>query len=161
MDKFDRIFHLHAVLSTRRTAIPLEDLMARLECSKSTLFHVISAAELTERLNFTKHSALEGLIHQHTKPRVIIRDTAIQAVIMRSISDGAIREYPPRARGASPNRMSWRGTGWKTLRVTSMRWHNTWSRSFAVSHDGNSTRRHRRCSGLDSTITRAIARLSP
>jgi proteasome accessory factor C len=42
MDKFDRIFHLHAVLSTRRTAIPLEDLMARLECSKSTLFRVIN-----------------------------------------------------------------------------------------------------------------------
>jgi proteasome accessory factor C len=42
MDKFDRIFQLHAILSTRRTAIPLEDLMARLECSKSTLFRVIA-----------------------------------------------------------------------------------------------------------------------
>jgi DGQHR domain-containing protein len=53
------------------------------------------AAELTERLNFTKHSALEGLIHQHTNPRGIIRDTAIHTVIMRSISDGALREYSP------------------------------------------------------------------
>jgi hypothetical protein len=26
MDKFDRIFHLHAILADRRTAIPLEDL---------------------------------------------------------------------------------------------------------------------------------------
>lgn len=43
MDKFDRIFQLHAILSSRRTAIPLEDLMARLECSKSTLHRTINA----------------------------------------------------------------------------------------------------------------------
>jgi proteasome accessory factor C len=43
MDKFDRIFHLHAILSSRRTPIPLEDLMARLECSKSTLHRTINA----------------------------------------------------------------------------------------------------------------------
>jgi proteasome accessory factor C len=43
VDKFDRIFHLHAILSVRRTAIPLEDLMARLECSKSTLHRTINA----------------------------------------------------------------------------------------------------------------------
>jgi DGQHR domain-containing protein len=52
------------------------------------------AAALTERLNFTKDSALQGKIYQHTNPKGIIRDTAIQAVIMRSVSDGAIREYP-------------------------------------------------------------------
>jgi proteasome accessory factor C len=49
MDKFDRIFQLHAILSTRRTAIPLEDLIARLECSKSTLFRVI--AEMKDYLH--------------------------------------------------------------------------------------------------------------
>jgi predicted DNA-binding transcriptional regulator YafY len=43
VDKFDRIFHLHAILSARRTPIPLEDLMARLECSKSTLHRTINA----------------------------------------------------------------------------------------------------------------------
>lgn len=43
MDKFDRIFHLHAILSSRRTAIPLEDLMAKLECSKATLHRTINA----------------------------------------------------------------------------------------------------------------------
>jgi predicted DNA-binding transcriptional regulator YafY len=43
MDKFDRIFHLHAILSSRRTAIPLEELMAKLECSKSTLHRTINA----------------------------------------------------------------------------------------------------------------------
>jgi DGQHR domain-containing protein len=52
------------------------------------------AAALTERLNFTEGSALKGQIYQHTNPRGVIRDTAIQAVILRSVSDGAIREYP-------------------------------------------------------------------
>jgi proteasome accessory factor C len=49
VDKFDRIFQLHAILSSRRTAIPLEDLMARLECSKSTLHRAINA--LKDQLN--------------------------------------------------------------------------------------------------------------
>ncbi len=49
MDKFDRIFQLHAILSSRRTAIPLEDLMARLECSKSTLHRAINT--LRDQLN--------------------------------------------------------------------------------------------------------------
>lgn len=52
------------------------------------------AAALTERLNFTAGSALQGKIHQHTNPKGIIRDTAIQAVIVRSVSDGSMREYP-------------------------------------------------------------------
>ncbi len=43
MDKFDRIFHLHKILASRRTVIPLEDLMAKLECSKSTLHRTINA----------------------------------------------------------------------------------------------------------------------
>lgn len=42
MDKFDRIFHLHAILSARRTPIPLEDLLARLECSKATLHRAVA-----------------------------------------------------------------------------------------------------------------------
>ena len=42
MDKFDRIFQLHAILSSRRTPIPLEELMAKLECSKSTVLRTIS-----------------------------------------------------------------------------------------------------------------------
>jgi len=42
MDKFDRIFQLHGALATRHTAIPLEDLMARLECSKATVHRAIN-----------------------------------------------------------------------------------------------------------------------
>ncbi|HZF26636.1 MAG TPA: YafY family protein [Steroidobacteraceae bacterium] len=49
MDKVDRIFQLHAILSSRRTPIRLEDLMARLECSKSTLHRAINA--LKDRLH--------------------------------------------------------------------------------------------------------------
>ena len=49
MDKFDRIFQLHAILASRRTPIPLADLMARLECSKSTLLRAINT--LKNQLN--------------------------------------------------------------------------------------------------------------
>jgi proteasome accessory factor C len=49
MDKFDRIFQLHAILRSRRTPISLEDLTAKLECSKSTLYRAI--AVLKDRLH--------------------------------------------------------------------------------------------------------------
>jgi proteasome accessory factor C len=49
MDKFDRIFQLHVILSARRTPVPLEDLMARLECSRATLYRVVAA--LKDQLN--------------------------------------------------------------------------------------------------------------
>jgi proteasome accessory factor C len=42
MDKFDRILQLHTILRSRRTPIPLEDLLARLECSRPTLFRTIA-----------------------------------------------------------------------------------------------------------------------
>ena len=41
MDKFDRIFNLHAILAARRTPISAEELMARLECSKATMHRAI------------------------------------------------------------------------------------------------------------------------
>jgi proteasome accessory factor C len=49
MDKFDRIFHLHAILAARKTPILLEDLTARLECSKSTLYRAIAVLKDTLR----------------------------------------------------------------------------------------------------------------
>jgi proteasome accessory factor C len=45
MDKFDRIYQLHHILAGRRTPIPLEDLMGHLECSKATVFRLISALQ--------------------------------------------------------------------------------------------------------------------
>src|SRR5207249_2290454 len=51
------------------------------------------AAKLVDLLNYGEESSLHGLIYQHTNPRGVIRDTALQKVIMNSASDGAIREY--------------------------------------------------------------------
>src|SRR3546814_12857585 len=42
------------------------------------------AAELTAQLNYQGDSSLNGLIHQHKNPAGIIRDTAIQKVIMNT-----------------------------------------------------------------------------
>ncbi len=50
------------------------------------------AAELAAKLNFDGDSSLKGLIYQHTNPSGIIRDTAIQRVIINSVSDGVMRE---------------------------------------------------------------------
>lgn len=56
------------------------------------------AAALTERLNFDSSSSLQSKIYQYTNPSGVIRDTAIQKVIMHSVSDGAIREMPEKKR---------------------------------------------------------------
>ena len=49
------------------------------------------AADLTADLNYSSMSPLKGLIHQHTNPAGVVRDTAIQRVIMNSVNDGAMR----------------------------------------------------------------------
>jgi hypothetical protein len=49
MDKFDRTFQLHAILSARRTPVPMEDLMTRLECSRATLYRAVNT--LKDQLN--------------------------------------------------------------------------------------------------------------
>lgn len=43
MDKFDRMCQVHSILAGRRTPIEAEALMARLECSRSTLFRIIGS----------------------------------------------------------------------------------------------------------------------
>lgn len=42
VDKFDRIFALHEIFSSRRTAIDQEELLARLECRRSTLHRLMA-----------------------------------------------------------------------------------------------------------------------
>jgi hypothetical protein len=71
MDKFDRVFHLHAILADRRTAIPLEDLMAKLECAKSTVHRAINALKdtLQARLIFEAAGAVIGATDQIQEPR--------------------------------------------------------------------------------------------
>lgn len=62
----------------------VKDLPDRLQ-SRST------AASLVEILNFSQDSCLRGMIKQQTNPTGIIVDTAIQKVIMNSLSDGTLR----------------------------------------------------------------------
>jgi hypothetical protein len=54
------------------------------------------AASITEDLNYHEGSSLRGQIHQHSNPTGIIRDTAIQKVIMNSERDGLLRELDGR-----------------------------------------------------------------
>jgi DGQHR domain-containing protein len=56
------------------------------------LSHRSRAAHLTARLNYDERSSLRGFIRQHTNPAGVVRDTAIQRVIMNSLSDGIMRE---------------------------------------------------------------------
>ncbi len=51
------------------------------------------ASALTQRLNFDDSSSLKGTIVMHTNPDGVIRDTAIQKVIINSAEHGAIREH--------------------------------------------------------------------
>lgn len=51
------------------------------------------SARIVDRLNHTKGSALFGEIRQHTNPKGVLSDTAIQKLVMNSASDGAIREF--------------------------------------------------------------------
>ncbi|MEN6440774.1 MAG: DGQHR domain-containing protein DpdB [Syntrophobacter sp.] len=50
-----------------------------------------TAAKLTEFLNYRENSSIRGLIYQQTNPYGVIRDTAIQKLIMNSLADGALR----------------------------------------------------------------------
>ena len=49
MDRFDRIYRLHGLLTNRRTPIPLTEIMDNLECSKATATRCIE--ELRNYLN--------------------------------------------------------------------------------------------------------------
>jgi DGQHR domain-containing protein len=51
-----------------------------------------TAAEFIDRLNYAPFSSLKGQIHQHTNPDGLISDTALQKVIMNSLSDGIMRD---------------------------------------------------------------------
>lgn len=51
------------------------------------------ASRIVDRLNFTQGSSLYGEIRQHTNPKGVISDTAMQKLVMNSASDGAIRNF--------------------------------------------------------------------
>lgn len=68
------------------------ELLPGVEGLPHRLSHRARASFLTARLNYDERSSLKGMIHQHTNPGGIIRDTAIQRVIMNSLNDGIMRE---------------------------------------------------------------------
>jgi hypothetical protein len=41
MDKFDRIYQLDTILDGRKTPVPIEDLMLRIECPEATAFRIV------------------------------------------------------------------------------------------------------------------------
>jgi predicted DNA-binding transcriptional regulator YafY len=41
MDKFDRIYQLHSILSSRRTPVARDELMRRLECAEASVYRLI------------------------------------------------------------------------------------------------------------------------
>lgn len=51
------------------------------------------ASRVTETLNYSDGSSLQGMIKQQTNPRGVIADVALQKLIMNSMSDGALRLY--------------------------------------------------------------------
>lgn len=60
------------------------------------------AAAVTEALNYESGSSLRGKIYQHSNPSGIIRDTAIQRVIMNSVADGVLRDLRVVEKGVEP-----------------------------------------------------------
>jgi DGQHR domain-containing protein len=59
------------------------------------------AARIVDRLNFRSDSALQGEIRQHTNPKGVLSDTAMQKIVMNSASDGAVRRLIQQS-GATP-----------------------------------------------------------
>lgn len=49
------------------------------------------AARLVDRLNFRRESVLYGEVRQHTNPKGVLSDTAMQKLVMNSASHGAVR----------------------------------------------------------------------
>jgi DGQHR domain-containing protein len=68
------------------------ELLPQVESLPKRLNSRAFAAGLAERLNYDQESSLRGVIHMHTNPTGIIRDTSIQKVIMNSTDSGAIRD---------------------------------------------------------------------
>lgn len=103
MDKFDRIFSLHGILSARRTPIPLEDLMARLECSKATLHRII--ATMRTHLGAPIASTMEGYRYSssgsdsaYELPGLWFSATELQALavvnrLLKDLGSGLLEEH--------------------------------------------------------------------
>ena len=79
LDKFDRIFQLHSILANRRTPLDVESLMARLECSRATLFRIIGSMRdhLGAPVEFDA-----GARRVHLSPNVGRRDVRAAGIVV-------------------------------------------------------------------------------
>ena len=103
MDKFDRIFRLHTILSGRRTAVPLEDLMAQLECSKATVHRII--ALMRDHLNAPIVVGYDGYrydqndkLDAYQLPGLWFSATELQALaivqrLLNDVGNGVLEEH--------------------------------------------------------------------
>ena len=103
MDKFDRIFNLHTILSARRTPIPAEELMARLECSKATMHRIIEAMRTS--LNAPIETSYEGYryaaagkLDSYELPGLWFSPTELQALavvqrLLKDLGSGLLEEH--------------------------------------------------------------------
>jgi len=65
MDKFDRICQLHRILAGRRTAIAIDELGDRLECSRATVYRLLeNLREFLGRCN-SPVSCFETVVVHH------------------------------------------------------------------------------------------------
>jgi proteasome accessory factor C len=94
MDKFDRIFQIHTILSNRRTPIDAESLMARLECSRATLFRLIGL--MKDHLNAPIESKDGGFCYRrgadeqtYQLPGLWFSPTELQALL---VMQGVLRD---------------------------------------------------------------------
>ncbi len=63
MDRFDRIFRLHGLLSNRRTALSLEEIKQQLECSKSTATRTIETLRDSLNAPLEYHREANGYVY--------------------------------------------------------------------------------------------------
>src|SRR6266404_3381187 len=105
MDKFDRIFQLHAILRARKTPISLEDLTARLECSKATLYRAINVLKDTLHAPVVFDAEVGGFRYADAKgvgafelPGLWFTPSELQALavmqrLLRDVGGGLLNEH--------------------------------------------------------------------
>lgn len=94
--KTEEELHKQFILINNTRPLPkslIYELLPRVKDLPDRLQARAAAASLVENLNFRPDSCLRGMIKQQTNPTGIIGDTAIQKVIMNSLSDGTLRMF--------------------------------------------------------------------
>lgn len=104
MDKFDRIYQLHQCLSGRKTPIALEDLQARLECSRATAYRLLGSLRDHLGAPIIFDSERGGYLYQSDEgdryelPGLWFSSAELQALLvfqqlLQSLEPGLLDEY--------------------------------------------------------------------